>query len=87
MNQFFYSRVEGKKTFIDSFSLSKVIRSVEYEDGTRLVLLDDLHERSRDVPDVDIKSNKVKGMKRVRDVFQSEIILNAEDNTRFKALN
>lgn len=87
MSQFFYSRVEGDKTFTDSFNLNMVIRSVEYEDGTRLVLLNDIHERSRDVPDVDIKSNKVKGMKRVRDVFQSEIILNAEDNTRFKALN
>ena len=87
MSQFFYSRVEGDKTFTDSFNLNMVIRSVEYEDGTRLVLLNDIHERSRDVPDVDIKSNKVKGMKRVRDVFQSEIILDADDNIRFKALN
>lgn len=87
MSQFFYSRVEGEKTLIDSFNLNKVIRSVEYEDGTRLVLLDDLHERSRDVPDVDLKTNKMKGMKRQRDVFQSEILLNAEDNAKFKALN
>lgn len=87
MSQFFYSRVEGEHTLVDSFNLNKVIRSVEYEDGTRLVLLDDLHERSRDVPDVDLKTNKMKGMKRQRDVFQSEILLNAEDNAKFKALN
>lgn len=87
MSQFFYSRVEGEKTLIDSFNLNKVIRSVEYEDGTRLVLLDDLHERSRDIPDVDLKTNKMKGMKRQRDVFQSEILLNAEDNAKFKTLN
>lgn len=87
MSQFFYSRVEGEKTFTDSLNTEKVIRSVEYEDGTRLVLLDDLHERSRDVADVDVKTNMIKGYKRQRDVFQSEILLSAEDNIRFKALN
>lgn len=87
MSQFFYSRVEGEKTFTDSLNTEKVIRSVEYEDGTRLVLLDDIHERSRDVPDVDTRTNMIKGYKRQRDVFQSEILLSAEDNIRFKALN
>lgn len=87
MNQFFYSRVEGDKTFTDSFNVNMVIRSVEYEDGTRLVLLNDIHERSREVPEINPKTNVIKGYKRQRDVFQSEIMLNAEDNARFKALN
>lgn len=86
MNQFFYKRTEGESVFTDSFNINKVIRTIENADGTTLVLLDDLHERSHDVPDVDIKSNKVKGVKRQRDVFQSEIILNKEDAERFYSI-
>ena len=84
---FFYTRVEGEKTFNDSFNVNLVIRSVENEDGTVLVLLNDLHERSRDVPDINVKTNKVVGMKRQRDVFQSEITISKEDGIRFKTLN
>lgn len=83
MSQFFYTRTEGEKSFLDSFSTSKVIRTVGYEDGTRLVLLDDIHERAHEVPDVHPKSRVIKGTKRVRDVFQSEILLNKEDSERF----
>lgn len=86
MNQFFYQRKSNDKTFTDSFNLNKVIRSVENEDDTFLVLLDDIHERPHDVPDMDMKSGKMKGMKRVRDIFQSEIVLNIEDAARFKTL-
>lgn len=86
MNQFFYKRTEGESVFTDSFNINKVIRTIQNADGTTLVLLDDLHERSHDVPDVDIKSNKVKGVKRQRDVFQSEIILNKEDAERFYSI-
>ena len=50
------------------------------------MLLDDIHERPHDVPDMDMKSGKMKGMKRVRDIFQSEIVLNIEDAARFKTL-
>ena len=64
--------------------MNLVIRSVENEDGTVLVLLNDLHERSRDVPDINVKTNKVVGMKRQRDVFQSEITISKEDGIRFK---
>lgn len=85
-NQFFYTRTTGEKTFTDSFNLNKVIRSIENEDGTFLVLLDDIHERSHEVPDIDLKTNKMKGTKRQRDVFQSEITLSAEDANRFKTL-
>jgi hypothetical protein len=85
-NQFFYTRTEGEKTFKDSLNINKVVRTVTLEDGRTLVLLDDLHERSQDVPDVDLKTNKIKGTKRQRDTFQSEIYLNAEDALRFEQL-
>jgi len=85
-NQFFYTRVTNDKSFTDSFNLNKVIRSIENEDGTFLVLLDDIHERSHEVPDIDLRTNKMKGTKRQRDVFQSEITLSAEDGQRFKNL-
>lgn len=86
MNQFFYTRTREGKSFTDSFNLNKVIRSIENEDGTFLVLLDDIHERAHEVPEVDMKSGRMKGMKRVRDIFQSEIQLTAEDGARFKKL-
>ena len=85
-NQFYYTRVDEDKTFTDSFNVSKAVRSVGLEDGRTLVLLDDLHERSQDVPDIDLKTNKMKGIKRQRDTFQSEIYLNAEDAARFRKL-
>ena len=85
-NQFFYTRTANDKTFTDSFNLNKVIRSIENEDGTFLVLLDDIHERSHEVPDIDLRTNKMKGTKRQRDVFQSEITLSVEDAQRFKNL-
>ena len=85
-NQFYYTRTEGEKSFKDSLNINKVVRTVTLEDGRTLVLLDDLHERSQDVPDIDIKTNKMKGMKRQRDTFQSEIYLNAEDALRFEQL-
>jgi hypothetical protein len=85
-NQFFYTRTEGEKTFKDSLNINKVVRTVTLEDGRTLVLLDDLHERSQDVPDVDLKTNKIKGTKRQRDTFQSEIYLDAADALRFEQL-
>jgi hypothetical protein len=85
-NQFFYTRVDGEKTFKDSFNVNKVIRSISMEDGRTLVLLDDLHERSQDVPDIDLKTNKMKGTKRQRDTFQSEVYLSPEDAARFEQL-
>ena len=85
MNQFVYTRTDNEsgKEAKASFNINKIIRSVTQEDGTVLVLLDDLHERSHDVPDIDLKTNKMKGVKRQRDVFQSEIVLNAADGERF----
>lgn len=85
-NQFFYTRTDNEKAYKDSFNISKVVRSITLEDGRTLVLLDDLHERSQDVPDVDLKTNKIKGVKRQRDTFQSEIYLDAADAARFEQL-
>jgi hypothetical protein len=56
------------------------------EDGALLILLDDLHERARDVQAPNIKTNKLE-VKRVRETFQSEIYLEGEDITRFNNLN
>ena len=91
-NQFFYTRKELKSgtpenpvytEFRDSFNINKVIRSVAIEDGRVMILLDDLHERAQEVPEVDPRTNKVKGVKRQRNTFQSEIYLEGEDVNRF----
>lgn len=86
--QFVYTKFveqEGKEAVLltDTFSLDKVIRTVEMEDGRRLVLLNDIHERTLEVPDINVKTNKVMGMKRERNTYQSEVILNKEDSIRF----
>lgn len=85
-NQFFYTRVENDKSYKDSFNVNRILRSVAMEDGRTLVLLDDIHERSQDVPDVNPKTNVIKGYKRQRDTFQSEIYLSPEDSERFQTL-
>ena len=91
-NQFFYTRkelVSGTpenpefKEYRDSFNINKVVRSLTMEDGRVLILLDDLHERAQEVPDVDPKTNKMRGMKRVKNTFQSEIYLDPADAERF----
>ena len=91
-NQFFYTRKELKSgtpenpvynEFRDSFNINKVIRSVAIEDGRIMILLDDLHERAQEVPDIDPRTNKVKGVKRQKNTFQSEIYLEGEDVERF----
>ena len=91
-NQFFYTRKELKSgtpenpvynEFRDSFNINKVIRSVAIEDGRVMILLDDLHERAQEVPDVDVRTNKIKGVKKQRNTFQSEIYLEPEDAKRF----
>lgn len=91
-NQFFYTRREVSggtpeapeyRTFTDSFNMDKVIRSISLEDDRVLVLLDDMHERAQLVPDVDPKTNKVRGQKRERNVYQSEIYLEQSDAKRF----
>ena len=94
-NQFFYTRkelVSGTpenpefKEYRDSLNVEKVVRTLTVEDGRLLVLLDDLHERAQQVPDVDPKTNKMKGYKRERNTFQSEIYLDPADAERFLKL-
>lgn len=94
-NQFFYTRkelVSGTpenpefKEFRDSFNINKIVRSITIEDGRVLVLLDDLHERAQQVPDVDPKTNKMRGYKREKNTFQSEIYLDPADAERFVKL-
>lgn len=80
--QFYYKRKEGEKTFEDSFSLECVVRTVATETG-RVVLLNDGHEQSQEVPDIDVKTNKVRGTKRERAWYVSEIHLDQEDSERF----
>lgn len=94
-NQFFYTRKERVggsdeapeyKDFLDSFNVNKVIRSVRMSDEQVLVVLDDFHERVENKPDIDIKTNKMKGVRRERNTFQSEIWLSNEDAERFQKL-
>lgn len=86
MTQFFYTReVEGKKLKC-SFNINKIIRTEGLEDGRILVLLDDLHERSTLVPDINPKTGKQVGMKRQRDTYQSEIYIQADEADKFYSI-
>jgi predicted translin family RNA/ssDNA-binding protein len=83
-NQFFYTRKEGDKEFTDSFNVNKVIRTVMLSEDDLLVLMDDIHERTMEQPNIDLKTNMLKGVIRKRDVYQSEIHLTGDDIVRFK---
>ena len=84
-NQFFYSRRDDNGShFIDSFNINKVIRTVQMSADDLLVLLDDIHERVIETPNINTKTNKMIGVTRKRDVYQSEIHLTGEDIVRFK---
>lgn len=93
-NQFFYKRkeaVEGTDPqefteFTDSINLDKVIRSVQMSTDTIVVLLDDMHERIQEVPNINPKNNKVIGTKKKTQVFQTEAYLSGEDKERFEKL-
>jgi phosphoribosylformimino-5-aminoimidazole carboxamide ribonucleotide (ProFAR) isomerase len=93
-NQFFYTTIAlvsaatetapaVTRNEIDSFNLNKVIRSKSLADGTVAVILDDFNERVTQQPDIDLKTNKMKGYKNVRETVQSEIRLSADDAKRF----
>ena len=94
MNQFFYTRKEAIEDtepveyaeFTDSINLNKVIRSVQTSSDMRVVLLDDMHERVTEVPNINTKTNKVIGTKKKVEVFQTEAYLHGEDIVRFKKL-
>lgn len=95
-NQFFYTRKEPiqpreedkdkpleYKEYLDSFNINFVIRSRELEDGTRLILLNDIHERLQEVPQFNAKRDKIVGRTKERNTFQSEIYLSKEDSERY----
>ena len=86
MNLFFYTRNVDGKIYTDSFNLNKVVRSMQVEDEKVILVLDDLHERSEPVPDIDPKTGKVKGQKRERNTYQTEITLTGADVARFNNL-
>jgi hypothetical protein len=86
MSLFFYTREVDGKIYTDSFNLNKVVRSMQVDDNKVILVLDDLHERSENVPDVDPKTGKVRGQKRERNTFQTEITLTGEDIIRFHNL-
>jgi len=85
-NQFIYTAVIAEKEFKASFNLEKVIRSLTDENGGVIVILDDFNERVTQQPDIDLKTNKMKGYKNLRETVQSEIHLSVEDGARFYKL-
>lgn len=82
-NQFFYTATIGEKEYTASLNINKVIRTLENDEAGLIVILDDFNERVTQQPDIDLKTNKMKGFKNVRETVQSEIVLNAEDAKRF----
>jgi hypothetical protein len=82
-NQFFYTAIIGDKEYIASLNVNKVIRTLENDEAGLIVILDDFNERVTEQPDIDLKTNKMRGFKKVRETVQSEITLNAEDTKRF----
>ena len=82
-NQFFYKVKMNDKEYTASLNINKVIRSLANDEGGLIVILDDFNERVSKQPDIDLKTNKMKGFKTVRETVQSEIELNAEDAKRF----
>jgi hypothetical protein len=83
MNQFFYTAKINDKEYKASLNINKVIRTLENDEKGLIVILDDFNERVTQQPDIDLKTNKMKGFKNVRETVQSEITLNAEDAKRF----
>jgi hypothetical protein len=82
-NQFFYTVKMNDKEYKASLNINKVIRSLANDEGGLIVILDDFNERVSKQPDIDLKTNKMKGFKTVRETVQSEIELTPEDAQRF----
>ena len=81
------------KIVLDSFDVERVIRTITMDNGTLLVLLDDLHERyetkakthpKTGAPVFDKKGQMI--FERLKDAFQSEITLLEEDAAEFLSL-
>ncbi len=82
-NQFFYTAKIGDKEYLASLNVNKIIRTLANDAGGLIIILDDFNERVTEQPDIDLKTNKFKGYKKVRETVQSEIELNADDAQKF----
>lgn len=67
----------------NSFNVDKVIRAVTLDTKQVLILLDDLHERTENVPKI---KNGKRTTVREKNAFQSEIFLSPKDAERFFTL-
>lgn len=85
-NQFFYTAKIGDKEYVASLNVNKIIRTLANDAGGLIIILDDFNERVTEQPDIDLKTNKFRGMKKVRETVQSEIHLTPEDGERFYKL-
>jgi len=82
-NQFFYTAKIGDKEYSASLNVNKIIRTLANDEGGLIIILDDFNERVTEQPDIDLKTNKMRGFKKVRETVQSEIELNADDAQKF----
>jgi len=82
-NQFFYTAKIGDKEYLASLNVNKIIRTLANDAGGLIIILDDFNERVTEQPDIDLKTNKMRGFKKVRETVQSEIELNADDALKF----
>ena len=82
-NQFFYTAKIGDKEYVASLNINKIIRTLANDAGGLIIILDDFNERVTEQPDIDLKTNKMRGFKKVRETVQSEIELNADDALKF----
>lgn len=87
-NQFYYTVVQEKSDapqVVGSFSLDKVIRTVEYEPGKFVVLLDDFHEEQGKRP-YQKANGKGVTMATFKETVYSSIYLSEADSTRYRSL-
>ena len=82
-NQFFYTAKIGDKEYVASLNVNKIIRTLANDAGGLIIILDDFNEGVTEQPDIDLKTNKMRGFKKVRETVQSEIELNADDALKF----
>ena len=86
MKLFYYKQeTPDGETLVHAFNLEKLIRMVEVPEGI-VVLLDDMHERVKEVPTIS-NSGKQKGTQRIRETVQTEILItDKEDIKNFRKL-
>lgn len=86
-NQFTYTLIDGDREYTNSFNVNKVILAVEKDDGTILVVLDDIHEHVFETKVIHPKTGKETGaVSRKREMVQTNITLSIEDAKRFRKL-